>query len=190
MKKYYRIGNAVVSSDVLFKHEVFRVSGQSVLLTGSEFDCGSPEGAQAAFSRICDILQAEDLTTQSKYMTDDFFLLWFGGDCPVDGETMVEIQTRDGIQAVEKAKYLNWKMEKSPKDIISYRLAKQEAPAQKPERWVPKLGERYFVRRNSGNISLITWNNDNFDRNALESGNVFRTFEEAEAKHAEIIRAE
>lgn len=65
----------------------------------------------------------------------DWWIEWNGGACPVDGDTVVEIKTRDGEIQIDRAYAWNWSHERySPvkdRQIISYRLHKPEQA--KPE---------------------------------------------------------
>lgn len=56
-----------------------------------------------------------------------------GGECPVDGETLVDVKLKDGaILLITKASDLRWKWVTEPymnkyNDIIAYRLSKEQA---------------------------------------------------------------
>ena len=62
-------------------------------------------------------------------MTNDW-IEWNGGECPVDGETLVCIKCKKfRTHIAYPAKTLNWKHKRpnSETNIIAYRLSKEQA---------------------------------------------------------------
>lgn len=60
---------------------------------------------------------------------DDEWLLWTGGTCPVDGETIVEVVLRDGVRLTpRKASHLDWQNNSQycngEADIVKYLIVK------------------------------------------------------------------
>lgn len=53
--------------------------------------------------------------------------LWMGGDCPVDPETVVEVEFRGMERATTPAGRLYWGRAGKPGDIVSYRVIPEPA---------------------------------------------------------------
>ncbi|MAF05937.1 MULTISPECIES: hypothetical protein [unclassified Herbaspirillum] len=54
---------------------------------------------------------------------------WKGGECPVDGETIVQVGFRDGIEMQgERADFWDWShaRRRSFADIVAYRVVKEK----------------------------------------------------------------
>lgn len=63
----------------------------------------------------------------------DEWVLWEGGACPVDGETVVKVRGRNGSFCTKKAKLFNWKHKgfsldvfAFPYDIVAYCVVKED----------------------------------------------------------------
>jgi len=48
---------------------------------------------------------------------------WLGGDCPVDGNTIVLVRFRDGIVVEFKADLLGWLHKNDSTDIVAYAIS-------------------------------------------------------------------
>jgi len=56
---------------------------------------------------------------------DDGWIEWGGGECPVPGDTQVEVMLRSGAcLRNQPAKWLDWKKSGHSSDIIAYRIIK------------------------------------------------------------------
>lgn len=62
------------------------------------------------------------LSQQRAAATPYDWLPWKGGECPVDGDTVVEVELMDGIIGKDKADFLIWEHEQGQWDIIRYRV--------------------------------------------------------------------
>jgi hypothetical protein len=68
-------------------------------------------------------------------------------------------------------------------------LAALKSEANKPEwPWVPQLQDVYFGVDFDGGIATFEWDNDDDDKEMLARFNVYRTFEEAQARAALDLR--
>jgi hypothetical protein len=56
---------------------------------------------------------------------EDGWIEWKGGECPVDGDVVVEVKFRAGGNGSEKALYYRWASWNSHADIIAYRVVMQ-----------------------------------------------------------------
>lgn len=65
-------------------------------------------------------------TKECKPKSDDGWIEWNGGECPVDSETPVCIRVRKGEEYKNglPASAWSWRREGSPYDIIAYRVVK------------------------------------------------------------------
>jgi hypothetical protein len=79
---------------------------------------------------------------------------WNGGTCPVDGDTIVEVNLRSDEIAVDRARNFCWTLENGSSDIIAYRLQTPQPetqPAQQPntddpaEIWIAPICEKEFT---------------------------------------------
>lgn len=55
-------------------------------------------------------------------MSDDLWIEWSGGDCPVEPEQSVQLRLRDGRQVHGAAKYFQWTHDGAGfgADIVAY----------------------------------------------------------------------
>lgn len=83
---------------------------------------------------------------------EDGWLPWYGGECPVDGEVMVEyIMVDDRFPGKSAAKNLRWIHNNFTGDIVKYRVVKQEKPKVKMRQWVYRdRGDMQPVRQLGG----------------------------------------
>ena len=56
---------------------------------------------------------------------------WVGGECPVDGDTIVEVKLKDGRVGVDEAGKLAWSLTNTPRDIFKYRIIKEQSKMEK-----------------------------------------------------------
>lgn len=65
----------------------------------------------------------------------DGWIKWSGGECPVDPDTIVYVQTRGGGYGFSQAKLLEWRHYGLPFDIVEYRVKGcwEDAPAEPDE---------------------------------------------------------
>lgn len=65
--------------------------------------------------------------------TDDGWIQWHGGECPVPPSTVVQYRRRDGEGWKRRAEVLRWEHRFNSGDIIAYRVIwKAEAPTEAP----------------------------------------------------------
>jgi len=60
-------------------------------------------------------------------IADDGWIKWNGGECPVDAETLVKIEWRNGNTALGRAYHFLWMHDDGYDDIIAYRIIKPAA---------------------------------------------------------------
>lgn len=60
----------------------------------------------------------------------DGWITWAGGECPVPGDTVVEVRVRDGARDTNRADtwFVCWKNDNMPEDIVAYRVVMHAAP--------------------------------------------------------------
>lgn len=58
--------------------------------------------------------------------SNDCWIHWSGGKCPVDGFVKVEYRLRDGDTSNDRASCLAWEHDGECYDIIAYRVVEQE----------------------------------------------------------------
>lgn len=54
---------------------------------------------------------------------------WSGGECPVGGDTIVEVELRAGMTCIDSAKNLRWVHFDWPGDITRYRISQFSSDA-------------------------------------------------------------
>lgn len=64
----------------------------------------------------------EQATEEQK--SEDGWIEWNGGECPVNLDAMVKVQFRDGDMDYSDARKLYWRHHASAGDIIAYRVVK------------------------------------------------------------------
>jgi hypothetical protein len=68
--------------------------------------------------------ELESLRQQVTVPADDGWTEWTGGECPVDGTTVVGVKFVDGYQNEYEACVLEWGHSNDHADIIAYRTVK------------------------------------------------------------------
>lgn len=82
-----------------------------------------PEGLPIADDQQTAIVTKEQYDNACK-LVDDGYTLWFGGECPVNHETLVDLAFDDNtdIDSARPAFHYDWKNQSSP-NIIAYKVA-------------------------------------------------------------------
>ena len=84
---------------------------------------------------LCDELDKLRATKESLQVepTADGWIPWNGGECPVDGDVMVEVVLKEGsVPGIYTAKNLRWEHRGNGGDIFTYRIHKPVMPAIDP----------------------------------------------------------
>jgi len=66
--------------------------------------------------------ELEALRQQVKASSDDGWIAWGGGDCPVPGGVMVRVRFPNGETGRDCAKYWDWRRKGDVYSIVAYRL--------------------------------------------------------------------
>ena len=65
--------------------------------------------------------------------TDDGWIGWTGGECPVGYEDPVEFRQRNGVESHISACYIDWRHRGHPNDIVAYRVVEAAPKAEQPD---------------------------------------------------------
>lgn len=107
-------------SEPVFNTHMWTSKSNKDLTTGSEFKgCPLADDWQTA------IVTKEQYDNACK-LVDDGYTLWFGGECPVDGDTHVDVWVSTGKKGEAPyftAKHWRWEWEDGLDNIIAYKIA-------------------------------------------------------------------
>jgi hypothetical protein len=94
------------------------------------------------------------------------FIPWHGGECPVAGDTTVEVKLRNGVSFTGKARYLFWSRDGSIIGIIAYRVHKPaDFRLEAGKFYVTASGERVGpMRHSSGAYGSTYHDSDDWGR--------------------------
>jgi hypothetical protein len=131
--------------------------------------CTLTDGDQAIYAAIADALNRAEAAEAVRVKAEsnlqkvqiptstipEGFIPWHGGECPVAGDTTVEVKLRNGVSFTSKARYLLWSRDGSIIGILAYRV-------HKPADFRIEAG-KFYVTASGERVGPVEANDEHYD---------------------------
>jgi hypothetical protein len=113
--------NSLITGAIMDLRDYFAARAMQGLLANAAYSGKASDFAILAYEQADAMLEARKVGMDE---SNDGWIEWKGGECPVEADVNVELKLRSGAIVLGIADHFTWKDHGRDYDIISYRIVK------------------------------------------------------------------